>query len=557
MSLYDKSSLIQVPSLYKDGTLVSTIPEDRSGDFTVVRGSNLSATRVGEDGYIKKGYENLLYPSNDLASLSNNTFSGVNVDSNQIANPIDGAVTADKIYTTVSGTSESRARISGYIQSGIQTVSLYAKYIDYKYLYIRELANSQYSTFDIELGSVTYSSPYFIETKIEPVVNDWYRCSITFNASTINNNLIDIGFSASSTSPFGNVQDGVEMYLFGYMLNQGLVAYPYLETTTAPVQGGLLENTPRLDWSNGVPAVLVEEGSTNDIDVSEGILSGFNNSTPSYNEIVSPEGVKNAVKVTITGASQAGVTTSNAYVSLSTTYTQSCYVKKDIGDYFGFGLFQVGMPINNNNYIRWDLSNITLEPDVQGSYVNGKAEDVGNGWVRLSATITTIDSGSRSGWKFLNMTVSLFQVSEVGNSFFIYGLQAEPNKTSVSSYIPTYGTTQTRSSETISDNFNIPTTATIYNSFYSDVAETVFVLDQVFNVVVGLNKVAIAFSPTAVKISVGGSIVANATGTYDTSSLTNIQLGSDNGSDYSNAPISGFYVFPEFLTDEELNSLTD
>ena len=53
MSLYDKSSLIQVPSLYKDGTLVSTIPEDRSGDFTVARGSNLAATRIGEDGYIK------------------------------------------------------------------------------------------------------------------------------------------------------------------------------------------------------------------------------------------------------------------------------------------------------------------------------------------------------------------------------------------------------------------------------------------------------------------------------------------------------------------------
>ena len=53
MSLYNKASLIQVPSLYKDGTLVSTIPEDRSGDFTVARGSNLAATRIGEDGYIK------------------------------------------------------------------------------------------------------------------------------------------------------------------------------------------------------------------------------------------------------------------------------------------------------------------------------------------------------------------------------------------------------------------------------------------------------------------------------------------------------------------------
>ena len=232
-------------------------------------------------------------------------------------------------------------------------------------------------------------------------------------------------------------------------------------------------------------------------------------------------------------------------------------MKKDVGDYFGFGLFQSGMPINNNNYIRWNLSDITIQPDVQGSYVNGKAEDAGNGWIRLSATIITVDSGSRSGWKFLNMSSTSFRSSSIGDSFFIYGIQAEPNKTAATSYIPTYGTSQTRSNEVISDNFNIPTTATIYNSFYSDVAETVFVFDQVFNVVEGLNKVAIAFSPTAVKISVGGSIVANATGTYDTTSLTNIQLGSNNGTDYSNAPISGFYVFPEFLTDEELNSLTD
>ena len=66
MSLYDKSSLIQVPSLYKDGTLVSTIPEDRSGDFTFTRGSNISATRVNANGNIEKGYENLLLQSNTV-----------------------------------------------------------------------------------------------------------------------------------------------------------------------------------------------------------------------------------------------------------------------------------------------------------------------------------------------------------------------------------------------------------------------------------------------------------------------------------------------------------
>jgi hypothetical protein len=187
----------------------------------------------------------------------------------------------------------------------------------------------------------------------------------------------------------------------------------------------------------------------------------------------------------------------------------------------------------------------------QGSRLDSyEVIDYGNEWRRYIIVISYSGAGGNKAYGHIEW-------NDASEPIYLYGFQLEQDATTPSSYIPTYGTSQTRSKEVISDDFNIPTTATIYNSFYSDVAETVFVFDQVFNVVEGLNKVAIAFSPTAVKISVGGSIVANATGTYDTTSLTNIQLGSNNGTDYSNAPISGFYVFPEFLTDEELNSLTD
>ena len=543
MSLYDKSSLLQVPSLYKDGTLVSTIPEDRSGDFTVVRGSNLSATRIGPDGYIKKGYDNLLYPSNNLASLCSNNFNGTASDSNQIANPVNGEVTADKLYTIVSGTSENRARISGYIQNGVQTISMYAKYIDYKYLYIRQLAssNNQEAIFDIELGEITFDN-LLIESKIEPAGNGWYRCSITFNASSINNNLIDIGLSGSATAFRGNVQDGVEMYFFGYMLNQGLIAYPYLETTDAPAQGGLLENTPRLDWSNGVPSVLVEEGRTNLVPQTE-YITIFSNVTPTYNttDTLSPEGLYNALKAEAIGSNPRVRT---QYTASDGVYTLSLFVKQGSSSY----LKMVAYDRTNNHEATFNLTDGTFSGETTG--VTAYSQDYGNGWYRCAITYTSAvsDTGLNYGQAYVNN-------GSTGNAY-TYGYQAEQASTP-SSYIPTYGTTQTRSNEVISDDFSIPTTATIYNSFYSDVAETVFVFDQVFNVVEGLNKVAIAFSPTAVKISVGGSIVANATGTYDTTSLTNIQLGSNNGTDYSNAPISGFYVFPEFLTDEELNSLTD
>ena len=500
MSLYDKSSLIQVPSLYKDGTLVSTIPEDRSGDFTVVRGSNLSATRVGEDGYIKKGYENLLLHSNQFDTSP--WVGNASVTSGQSG--YDGSNDAWKAQF------DSNFRYIGQVISGssINTFSVYAKAGTTEWIRLSPFGTSpsQGAYFNIALdgsGSVGYSFGG-VETNIDYISNGWYRCSITIKESFTSVNIIgsDAGGSTSTSGEYCYIQDA--------MLNQGLAAYPYLETTTAPVQGGLLENTPRLDWSNGVPAVKLEEERTNFIEYSEYFDSWTKVGSPTItnNYGISPEGVQNSTRFETTSDRLT-----YDLITINANETFSIYMK-------GSGTLR--MQVGSDNF----YPSVTSE------------------WVRYEFTTTQV--GTRN-----------VQIRGNGSAVDVqlYGAQYERNDYPTS-YIPTYGTTQTRSSETISDNFNIPTTATIYNSFYSDVAETVFVLDQVFDVVEGLNKVAIAFSPTAVKISVGGSIVANATGTYDTSSLTNIQLGSDNGSDYSNAPISGFYVFPEFLTDEELNSLT-
>ena len=62
----EAASLVMVPSGYEDGTLASVKPTDGTGDFTFSRGSDISATRVNADGYIEKGYENLLLQSNSF-----------------------------------------------------------------------------------------------------------------------------------------------------------------------------------------------------------------------------------------------------------------------------------------------------------------------------------------------------------------------------------------------------------------------------------------------------------------------------------------------------------
>ena len=64
--ILNKASLVMVPEAPIDGTMPSVFPEDRSGDFTFSRGSNLSATRVASNGLIEKGRENLLLQSNQF-----------------------------------------------------------------------------------------------------------------------------------------------------------------------------------------------------------------------------------------------------------------------------------------------------------------------------------------------------------------------------------------------------------------------------------------------------------------------------------------------------------
>jgi len=539
MSLYNRSSLIQVPSLYKDGTLVSTIPEDRSGDFTVARGSNLAATRIGEDGYIKKGYENLLLQSN---SFDTTPWQSVRVTPSTGFTGYDGTNDAWKIVPTTQ-LQEHNIRYNGSSVTGVWTFSIYAKAGGYDFIsIIFQGLGSSGKIIDISpnQGVVVDNKGgvQAIDESITDVGNGWWKITLTYTGS--------VGTIFMATLPTKNTLqfagDGTSgMYIQDAQLNQGLVAYPYLETTTAPAQGGLLENSPRLDWSNGVPAVKLEEQRTNLVSHSEYFGGWQTASSPTItpNAAVSPEGIQNAYLLTSTEVS------SRVQVPVSPTGTniQSVYIKYSGSDarvrISGLASASSRFEVNVNS------SGVAFH-SAESGIIDYAIEPVGNDWYRVTST--------QSGGNYYQIYID---VTGNNGSIYIYGAQLEQDATHPTSYIPTYGTTQTRSNEVISDNFDIPTTATIYNSFYSDTAETVFVLDQVFNVAEGLNKVAIAFSPTAVKISVGGSIVANATGTYDTTALSNIQLGSNNGTDYSNAPISGFYVFPEFLTDEELNSLTD
>ena len=63
-NIYDKSSLVLIPSGTKTGKVYSQVPVSGDGDFTFTRSS--AATRVNADGFIEKETQNLFRYSEEF-----------------------------------------------------------------------------------------------------------------------------------------------------------------------------------------------------------------------------------------------------------------------------------------------------------------------------------------------------------------------------------------------------------------------------------------------------------------------------------------------------------
>ena len=71
MSIYDKASLVLIPSGTKTSKVYSQKPVNGDGDFTFSRST--AATRVNADGNIEKETQNLLLQSNTFDTDLGNT----------------------------------------------------------------------------------------------------------------------------------------------------------------------------------------------------------------------------------------------------------------------------------------------------------------------------------------------------------------------------------------------------------------------------------------------------------------------------------------------------
>ena len=423
MSIYDKSSLVLIPSGTKTGKVYSQKPVSGDGDFTFTRSS--AATRVNADGFIEKETQNLLYQSNYFDSgfwVKTSTI----VTSGQSG--YDGSSDAWLLSKSTSG-----GRINQYVtSSGVQTLSFYAKANTLNWLRFITIGGVTMNTFfDLQNGAIGTTNA--IDTQIQSIGNGWYRCSIALSQSITEIRIYPADADGDTSGTSGSI------YIQDAQLEQGLVARDYIETTT-PVEGGITDNVPRLDYTDSsCPALLLEPLRTNKESNSE-LLGTYSNSIIRLvNDTTSPEGLVNANKIVEAAATARHEIYSDPISFNGNLHTISFFAKADERRYVS--AFIGGDPAYGG--VTFDLQTGTISQTSGGTTAD--VVDYGNNWYRCSFT-TNYPSSSQVYlcMRTADNNVDVQTYAGDGTSgFYIWGLQVEAGSYATS-YIPTYGSSVTR-----------------------------------------------------------------------------------------------------------------
>ena len=456
MSFFDDASLAFLPSgaAGKDGKAYSIKPTNGDGDFTFSRGSNLSATRVGADGLIEKGRENLLLQSNNFGTTWSNA--GTTETSGQSG--YDGSSDA----WLLSKTSSSGFIVQNISESGVNTFSVYVKGEDSDWVGIVNFGGTNPRCyFDLVNGVAATPNGGAIDGKIEQVgSSDWYRCSITSSGSISSVRIYPAEGNESVGASSGSI------YIQDAQLEIGLAATEYIESGASTGKAGLLENEPRFDYSGGAtcPSLLLEPSRTNILPYSE-YFSGLNtlNLTPVYNQTTSPEGLTNAVKLDDGSTNNVHRVDYNKAITSGQNYCFSVFAKAGNLDYAVMKVYD-----GSNKAALFNLTNGNVESTI-GTLVDSYSEDYGNGWYRLvviynagSASASTQFQTCDTPSSFASSGNAVYQGAN--NFIYTYGMMEEQGSYPTS-YIPNHsGGSVTRGADfanvsslpnTLSDNYSV------------------------------------------------------------------------------------------------------
>ena len=417
MSFYDDASLVFLPSgeAGKDGKAYSMKPTNGNGDFTFSRGSNLTATRVDSNGLIEKGRENLLTYSNDFSNVAWGK-SSTSVTSGQAG--YDGS--SDAWLLEATNTTAARIQRSTGA-TGVATLSFFGKSGTTDWVRLNGGNSSVW--FNLSNGTIgTLQSFNLIDYSIEEVATGWYRCILVTDAPSF--------FRIyPANSDGGNATIGDNVYIQDAQLEIGLVATEYIESGATTGLAGILEDSPRFDYSGGAscPSLLLEPSRTNLVKYSEYFGSWNKNISvvTNTNETIDPSGYYIASKLLETTSSTQQWIYQSA--SLSGVQTFSVYAKAAERDY-------IALATAGADPSYFNLSTGSVVSTASG--VTSFIESAGNGWYKCSVTSPSVTSSFSIIWISDNGSRTNY-AGDNTKGVYVFGAQAEQGSYS-SSYIPNH-----------------------------------------------------------------------------------------------------------------------
>jgi hypothetical protein len=239
-----------------------------------------------------------------------------------------------------------------------------------------------------------------------------------------------------------------------------LVATDYLESDDETGKAGVLDNLPRIDYTSGSAQLLIEPSRTNLLEHSEyfaDVYFGKFNVDVDASDILSPEGKSNSYKVTeTTSNSQHAINVSNRPTLTAGSHTHSCFVKAN-------GVNDIVFYNNGTSGaagVNFDLSSESYS-NLVNSATGASIESYGDGWYRISMTFTAV-VGTTGPTIYLR-TLGSYAGDGV-SGIYVYGMQTEAGSYATS-YIPTYGASDTRNNDYMS---------LLATNFYSTTSYTYF-----------------------------------------------------------------------------------
>ena len=387
--------------------------------FTFTRGS----TATYYDGKtFAKADENLLKYSTDLSN-GYYTQRGFNQLSSTELAP-DGTNTAFKFQENNTNSNPAILPASNVAGSGQNTFSVYLK------------ADSNTNIY-LSTDGATLQTQFTVTTT-------WQRFQVTAN----NTPRFHVG-------GFGTVTQGggQTFYMWGPQQEYGSSATNYTPTTSSAIttyQPKMLTapaNKPRFDhdpFTGESKGLLIEQSHTNVAHYSTGAFNATTGNTTRYtNQGVAPDGTNTATAIMATpGTGGSGYAYGGAtnWIGNTGSWTLSYYYKR----VWGTATINVGRGGSPGNIYAYVNSANVVSGGVSGSMtlVSAHREDIGNGWYR--AVVTATSSSSTPGYG----ESQAFPAG--GNSkYLVWGLQLE-NQDFASSYIPTSGSSVTRSQDSVS-----------------------------------------------------------------------------------------------------------